>query len=176
MRLIGFNAAKAVLAASAIALSVAAPAVPVAAAPGDPVTDAREMAPAALIGMWMADLDASTFGGTKPKAMFRSFAYTEDGKVLVSFATHNAAGAITSGHWAAQVDGTPGIEYHSSAGSVPYNVVAWKQTGEGRLELVVSRHGKVDIEAVYQLSPDGQTLNYSYGTTTVVYRRWTMLD
>src|SRR3546814_2194394 len=74
----------------------------------------------ALPILWKADIQASTYKGTKPQAAWRSFAYTEGGKVLVSFATRSASGAITSGHWAAQVDGTPGIEYHSSAGAIPY--------------------------------------------------------
>lgn len=140
------------------------------------ITDAREQAPEGLIGLWKADLDASTFSGSRPKAMLRSFAYTEDGKILVSFATHSESGDISFGHWAAQVDGTPGIEYHSAAGAVAYNVVAWKVVGEGRLELTVSRHGEETIHANYQLSDDRQTLTYRYGGTTVVYRRWNMLD
>jgi hypothetical protein len=153
-----------------------APAIPALAAPGDQLTDAREQAPVGLMGMWMADLEASTFPGAKPKAMLRSFAYTEDGRVLVSFATHNAQGAVSSGHWAAQVDGTPAIEYHSSANSVPYNVVSWRLVGEGRLDLTVSRHGKVDGTGSYQLAADGQTLTYTYGEMTAIYRRWNMVD
>jgi len=156
-------------------LLLAAP-LPSAAQDSHVVTDAREQAPAGLIGMWKADLDASTFPGAKPQALLRSFAYTEDGKVLVSFATRNAQGAVSSGHWAAQVDGTQEIEYHSSARSVPYNVVSWRLAGEGRLELTVLRHGEVDLTAVYQLASDGQTLTYSYGETTVVYRPWNMID
>src|SRR3546814_12225766 len=119
-------------------------------------------------------IQASTYKGTKPQAAWRSFAYTEGGKVLVSFATRSASGAITSGHWAAQVDGTPGIEYHSSAGAIPYNVVSWKTVGQGRLHLVVSRHGKTDLDATYQLSQDGKTLTYSYDGSSIVYHRWTM--
>lgn len=158
-----------------LAMSIAG-AMPAMAAPGAIVTDAREQAPKGLIGMWKADIAASTYKGPKPQAAWRSFAYTERGKVLVSFATRNAGGVISSGHWAAQVDGTPAIEYHSSARSVPYNVVSWKLVGKGRLELIVSRHGVVDLQATYQLSDDGQTLTYSYGDTTIVYRRWTMID
>lgn len=145
-------------------------------APSAAERDAREQAPDGLIGMWKADLDASTFSGSTPKALLRSFAYTEGGRVLVSFSTHNAAGNVTSGHWAAQVDGTPGLEYHSSAGAIPYNVVSWRVTAPGQLTLTVSRHGEMNLEAVYQLSEDGQTLTYSYGRNSIVYRRWNMLD
>jgi len=144
------------------------------AAQAAPLHDAREMAPEGLIGFWRADLAASTFPGTKPGVALRSFAYDADGKVLVSFASRGTDGTITSGHWSAQVDGTPGVEYHSRAGSIAFNVVSWKVVGDGRLALTVTRGGKVDIEAIYQLSPDGQTLTYSYGKTVIVYHRWNL--
>jgi hypothetical protein len=168
------------IAAYAIALSLGttgAVALPIAAvaAEGLPQRDPREIAPAALIGYWKADLAASTYPGAKPAAAYRSFAFSENGKVLVSFVTRGADGKTTFGHWAAQTDGTPAIEYHSSGGSLPWNVVSWKSTGEGRLALTVSRQGAATIEAIYQLSADGQTLTYSYGKTIVVYRRWDLL-
>src|SRR3546814_20352681 len=123
---------KAIVVGLAISLAGATPAT---AAPGDQLTDAREQAPEGLIGMWKADIQASTYKGTKPQAAWRSFAYTEGGKVLVSFATRSARGAITSGPWAAQVAGTPGIESHSSAGAIPYHFVtckARKRVEEGK--------------------------------------------
>jgi hypothetical protein len=140
------------------------------------LTDAREQAPAALIGPWKADLAASKYAGTKPKVALRTFAYTAEGKVLVTFMTLNAQGKFSTGHWAAQVDGTPAIEYHSAANSVPYNVVSFTKVDETTLNLIVTRHGKVDIQAVYKLSADGKTLTYSYGENVVVYRRWDGLD
>lgn len=140
------------------------------------IRDAREQAPAALIGLWKVDLAASTYSGAKPKAAIRSIAYSEDGKLLVSFATHAASGAVSFGHWAAQVDGTPAIEYHSSAGAIAYNVVSLKKVDERTLHLLVTRHGRVDLEAVYQLSPDGRTLTYSYGDNRLVYRPWNLVD
>ena len=44
-------------------------AVPAAAGAAEALTDAREMAPEGLIGMWKADIDASTFSGEKPRAI-----------------------------------------------------------------------------------------------------------
>ncbi len=163
------------IAALALALTPL-PGAPAQAAEAPPTHDPREIAPAALIGYWKADLAASTYPGAKPASAIRSFAFTEGGKVLVSFATRGADGTLTFGHWAAQVDGTPALEYHSNGASLPWNVVAWKQVGEGRLALTVARAGKPTIEAIYQLSPDGQTLTYSYGQTRVVYRRWNLED
>jgi len=156
--------------------SVTMPTMQALAAEGVPTHDPRELAPNALIGYWKADLAASTFPGAKPASAIRSFAFTEGGRVLVSFATRSADGKITFGHWAAQVDGTPSLEYHSNGASIPWNVVSWKVVGEGRLALTVSRGGQPTIEATYQLSPDGQTLTYSYDKTVIVYRRWTMVD
>ena len=143
---------------------------------GNRLRDAREQAPAALIGHWKADLAASTYTGNKPQAATRSFAYTEGGRVLVSFATLTASGALTSGHWAAQVDGTPAIEYHSSAGAIAYNVVSFRKLDERTLSLTVTRHGKLDLEARYQLAADGRTLTYSYDGNSIVYRPWNLVD
>ena len=44
--------------------------------------DARELAPAGLIGPWKADLAASTYAHAKPVREYRTFAYDADGKVL----------------------------------------------------------------------------------------------
>jgi hypothetical protein len=145
-------------------------------AASDDLRDAREQVPAALIGPWKVDMEASRYAGNKPRAALRTFQYTADGKVLVTFMTYGANGSYSTGHWAAQVDGTPGIEYHSSAGSMPYNVVSFKKVSETTLNLTVTRHGKVTLEAVYTLSADGKTLTYAYGDNSIVYRRWDKLD
>ncbi len=138
--------------------------------------DARELAPVALIGLWKADLAASSFKTSAPKAAMRSFAFTEGGRVLVTFTTLDARGMLSSGHWAAQVDGTPTVEYHSSAGSIPFNVVTLRKIDETTLDLTVTRNGKLDIEGTYKLSPDGQTLTYSYSGNVLVYHHWNMVD
>lgn len=147
-----------------------------AAAP-EPRRDAREVVPAALIGPWKVDLEASRYAGNnKPRVSVRTFQYTEDGKLLVTFMTVGANGSYSTAHWAVQVDGTPGNEYHSAAGAIPYNVVSLKKINETTLNLTVSRHGKVSIEAVYTLSADGKTLTYAYGDNNIVYRRWDKMD
>jgi hypothetical protein len=138
--------------------------------------DARELAPVALIGLWKADLAASSFKGTAPRAAIRSFAFTEGGRVLVAFHTLDARGVLTSGHWAAQVDGTPAVEYHSTAGSIPFNVVTLRKIDETTLALTVTRNGRTDIEGTYRLSPDGQTLTYSYSGNVLVYHHWNLAD
>jgi hypothetical protein len=138
--------------------------------------DAREQTPAALLGLWKADLAASTYPGNKPRSALRSFQYTADGKVLVTFMTLGANGAYSTGHWAAQVDGTPGIEYHSAAGSIPYNTVTLTKVSDTVLNLGVFRNGVRTMTAVYTLSADGQTLTYAYDQTRIVYRKWNLAD
>lgn len=66
-------------------------------------TDARQQVPNALLGAWKADVAASHYTDPSPRKALRFFAYTEGGKVLVSFMTLNAKGQLSSGHWAAQV-------------------------------------------------------------------------
>lgn len=138
--------------------------------------DARELAPAALIGPWQADIAASTYAHTKPVKEYRTFQYDADGKVLVTFMNVNAKGDYATGHWAAQLDGTPGIEYHSAAGSIPYNVVSFKKVDDNNFTLVVSRNGVVSIQATYTLSVDGKTLTYAYGGNTVIYHHWDLVN
>lgn len=163
------------LAAAPIALAQQ-PQPPAPAAPQQ-LRDAREQTPG-LIGMWKADLNASTYGAPaqKPKTALRSFAYTEDGKVLVTFMTLNAAGRYSTGHWAAQVDGTPAVEYHSAGGSIPYNIVNFTKVDDKNFNLIVTRAGRVDIRATYKLSDDQKTLTYAYGGNTIVYKRWDAMD
>lgn len=138
--------------------------------------DARENVPAALIGPWKADIVASTYTHAKPLKELRTFQYDADGKVLVTFMTLNAKGEYATGHWAAQVDGTPGLEYHSAAGSIPYNVVSFRKVDDNDFTLTVSRNGQVSIQATYTLSPDGKTLTYAYNGNTIIYHRWDKLD
>lgn len=138
--------------------------------------DARELVPAGLIGPWKADIAASTFSTKPPKKALRFFAYTGEGKVLVTFMSLTGDDKFVSGHWAAQVDGSPALEYHSSAGSTPFNVVHFTKIDEHNFKLVVERNGVVSIRATYVLAEDGKTLTYAYEGNRIVYHRWDMMD
>ena len=138
--------------------------------------DARQQVPDALLGPWKADIPASHYTDPPPRKALRFFSYTEGGRVLVSFMTLNAKGQYSSGHWAAQVDGTPAIEYHSQGGSIPFNVVYFTKVDDYDYHLVVKRNGRLEITADYSLSRDGRTLSYRYGDTVVVYHRWDMME
>lgn len=154
------------------------PGVPVTQAAEEPWhgTDARQQVPDALLGAWKVDVPASHYTDPPPRQALRFFSYTEGGKLLVSFMTLNTKGQISSGHWAASVDGTPGIEYHSQGGSIPFNVIYFTKIDDFNYHLIVKRNGKIEIVADYSLSKDGRTLSYRYGDTGIIYHRWNMMD
>lgn len=169
----------------AVQLAVAAPAAaqpaaaPAAATAPAPVRNAQEMAPAALLGAWKADIAASRYTGTAPRNNIRTFSYTDQGKVLVSSMTLNAAGRQSMLHWAVQLDGTPTLEFMSSTGSIPASLVSLKKESETLLRMVVSKHGEVTLTGTMELSANGETLTYAYGApggaqTVIVYRKWDM--
>ena len=166
-------------AATLLLLACAAPGLAAAAASagaGAP-RDPREQAPAALLGVWKADIAASSYGANPPREHFRSFQYTEDGKVMVHFATINAAGQTSHGHWSLQLDGTPGYEYLSSNGAMPLAEIRLTKVDERTLALTNSTHGKVNSTARYELSQDGRSLTLvrnpgAANESRVVYRKW----
>jgi hypothetical protein len=176
LKVLGATLLAGIALAAAPLASAQQPQAPAPAAPQQ-LRDAREQTPG-LIGLWKADLNASTYAAPaqKPKTALRSFAYTEDGKVLVTFMTLNAAGRYSTGHWAAQVDGTPAVEYHSAGGSIPYNIVNFTKVDDKNFNLIVTRAGHIDIRATYKLSDDQKTLTYAYGGNTIVYKRWEAMD
>ena len=163
--------------AAALALGFAAQAQ-APAAPAAPAQhrDAREQAPPGLIGLWKADMALSTYSGAKPKSALRSFAYTADGKILVTFMTVGANGNYSTGHWAAQPDGTDSLEYHSAAGSTPYNVVQLKKVDDKNLDVQIVRFGKHTDRYHYTLSDDLKTLTYTSPNNKIVYRKWEAMD
>lgn len=170
-------AAQLFIAAPASSQQAAAPAP---AAPA-PVRNAQEMAPSALLGVWKADIAASRYTGTAPRNNIRTFSYTDQGKVLVTSMTLNAAGRISMLHWAVQLDGTPTLEFISGTGSIPASLVALEKQDETTLNMTVSKHGAVTLTGSMKLSPDGETLTYTYGAPTpgaaqnvIIYRKWDM--
>jgi hypothetical protein len=166
------------LTTAAVALALLAPAAASAAAAGGQVRrDAREQAPPALIGVWKADVAASTFPGAAPREQLRTFQYTAEGKVMVSFLTINAQGEQDAGHWVVQLDGTPGHEYHTRNGAVPLAELKLVQADPYTFNLTNSVGGVVASRGVYKLSEDGRTLTLirspgAANQTQVVYRRW----
>lgn len=168
----------ALLTALALAAPVAAqPAAPAAAAAAAH-RNAYEQAPAALLGAWKADVAASKYGGARPAANIRTFSYTDGGKVLVSSISQNAAGRISMLHWAVQLDGTPAPEFTDANASVPSSLVGLKKQDDQTFVMTVWRNGAVTLTGGFKLSPDGQTLTYTYGPTgtenNIVYRRLNM--
>jgi len=139
--------------------------------------DARERVPAALLGTWKADIAASTYARTPPREHFRSFQYTADGKLMVSFLTLGATGAQSAGHWAVQLDGTPGLEYFAANGSTPYAEIRLTPVDDRTFTVTNARAGVQEATATYALSDEGRVLTITrtpvHGDrTVVVYHRW----
>jgi len=136
-----------------------------------PVRDARQAAPAALIGTWVLNLSKSRFPGTPPRAEVRTFDYTMDGMLLHTYAAVTADGNNTFGHWFGKLDGEA-EDYLRPSGSTPVFVVGLKRVDDYNLEIVLKRGGVMDSKGVFALSQDGQTLtrtltNLRNNTTTV---------
>lgn len=146
-----------------------------------PVTmmrDAREQAPAALLGVWKADPAASTPTARRSAIALRSFQYTAEGKLLVNFMSVGVDGGQSFGHWAVQLDGSPGYEYRSDNGSTPIAEIRLKKVDERTFQLSNLVGGALQSTAVYTLSADGQTLTLTRNPNTprqavIVYRKFT---
>jgi hypothetical protein len=142
--------------------------------------DAREQIPPRFIGNWKLDVAASKYGTAAPKMQYRIFDYTADGKFLCTYITRTAKDIYSSGNWAVQLDGTPGIEYTRAYGSTPFAIVTLKKQDENNLFLTAARYGKVFEEGTFTLSPDGDTLTFSYRQgdkqDLAVYHRWDMMN
>jgi hypothetical protein len=133
--------------------------------------DARQMAPPALMGIWRAE---NPNGGG---IFLRSFSYTEDGKVMVSFMGLDPKGVQRWGHWSLQLDGTPGQEYRSDGGAASFAVIRLTKVDDRTFHLTNTVGGVVQATSVWTLSGDGQMLTMARTPTggalsTTVYRRW----
>lgn len=139
-----------------------------------------EMIPDALIGAWKADISASKFGGTAPKAQLRIFDYTHDGMLLVKVLSLSADGKQNGVNWEVHLDGSEGIEYMRTYGGTPYGIVTLKKISETKLDLGAIRYGMLVETGAFELSGDGKTLTFSYDAdgrkSVVVYRKWDMLE
>ena len=134
--------------------------------------DAREQAPAALLGVW------EVVGGAPNTKFLRSFSYTAEGKVLVHFLSVNAKGEQTQGHWVAQLDGSQALEYHSRAGATPYADIRLTKVDDQNFNLTNTVNGTLRARSAWRLTPDGQTLTMTRtpvggATSTTTYKRWT---
>jgi hypothetical protein len=140
--------------------------------------NAQEEIPPAFIGVWKLDVAASHYDTPAPKAQYRIFDYTADGRFLCDYITLSAKGTQAAGNWAVHLDGTPGIEYTRAYGSTPYAVVTLKKQDESSLHLTATRYGKVFEAGTFSLSPDGNTLTFDYQqgekSDHAVYHRWDM--
>lgn len=139
--------------------------------------DARERVPTALMGVWKANIAASSYPGNPPREHLRAFQYTAGGKLMVMFFTLGATGNSSFGHWAVQLGGAPADEYFSSNGSTVFAEVTLKESGPTIFNVSEIYQGKIIATGTYKLEENGQRLTLdrisSDGSRTkVVYNRW----
>jgi hypothetical protein len=136
-----------------------------------PIRDAREGAPPALIGTWILNVSKSKFPGAAPRSEVRTFDYTIDGMLLHTYAAVTKDGNNTFGHWFGKLDGEGG-DYLRPSGSTPFMMIGLKKVDDYNMEIVLKQKGVIGSKGVFTLSKDGQTLtrtmtNLSTNATTV---------
>jgi hypothetical protein len=133
---------------------------------GPPVRrDASEAAPDRLIGTWILNLAKSKYAGPAPKSLTRSFDYTREGEILVSYVSVAASGIKTVGHWAVSLDGKWCPEFTRDWGATPFMMISMKKIDDDTFDWSYARWGRVLGTGGWSLSKDGKTLNQTVTTT-----------
>jgi hypothetical protein len=134
--------------------------------------DAREIAPDALIGTWILNLEKTKFGDgqRKPQSAYRTFDFTTDGKILCTNSSLTADGNRTFGHWIASLDGSEGLEFNRTSRSASTMVVSMKMLDERRLQVRAWRNGELMWEGGFTISEDGKTLRQQLQSTPAMGR------
>jgi hypothetical protein len=127
---------------------------------------ANEEAPDSLIGTWVMNPAKSKYAGTAPKSLTRSFDYTRDGEVLVSYVSVAQTGAKTIGHWAVSLDGKWCPEFTREWGAIPFMMISMKKVGERTFDWSYARWGRVLGMGGWTVSEDGKTLTQTVTTTS----------
>jgi hypothetical protein len=136
--------------------------------PGRPgPRDAREQWPEGMIGTWLLNVEKSKFSGAPLKSAYRTFDYTADGQVLITWQMVSQEGNHRFGHWLVKLEGADGVgmERTRDTGSIPTNVAFVKQTDPETLEITAQRYGKTIWLGSFKVSPDGKTLYWKLKTT-----------
>ena len=145
--------------------------VPVALAASVAVSSAQTAAPKdPMIGTWNLNVAKSSFPGRAPQSIRRTFDYTKDGLILVTYETVNAEGNRSFTHWYLGVDGKEYPEFGRSTGAKPTWWLAGKvidpYTKEVRDRRVVEEGQREQI-IMYTIvvSQDGKTLTMTGKST-----------
>lgn len=121
--------------------------------------DAREYAPAGLIGTWVQNVAKSTYDPGPPlKSQIRYFDYAGEGMILCLYVQENQQGRKTVGHWTVTLDGREWPEYFRNSGSHVGALVGIKKVDDYNMEITVRRNGRLIQNGLWTLAKDGQTL------------------
>jgi hypothetical protein len=126
---------------------------------------ANEEVPDALIGTWLMNPAKSKYAGTAPKSLTRSFDFTRDGELLVSYVSVAQSGAKTIGHWAVSLDGKWSPEFTREWGAIPFMMISMKKIDDHTFDWSYGRWGRVLGVGGWKLSDDGKTLTQTVTTT-----------
>jgi hypothetical protein len=127
--------------------------------------DAREVWPEGMIGTWLLNVEKSKFSGAPLKSAYRTFDFTVDGQVLITWQMVSQEGNHRFGHWFVKMDEGIGMERTRETGAIPTNVAYVKQTDPHTLEITAKRHGRTIWLGSFKVSPDGKTLFWKLKTT-----------
>ncbi|MEQ1869303.1 MAG: hypothetical protein ABL961_04710 [Vicinamibacterales bacterium] len=135
---------------------------------------ARQATPSApvdpLIGTWSLNLAKSQYPGTPPKAVTRTFDYTLDGMILVTYETTNAQGNKSFTHWFLGLDGKEHPEFGRSTGATPIWFLSTKIIDTHTKEITDRRvvapgQRQQIINYTFVVSPDGKTFTSTARST-----------
>jgi len=126
---------------------------------------AVEQAPEALIASWTMNPTKSKYQGAAPRSLVRSFDYTRDGAILVSYVSVAQNGLKTIGHWAVTLDGQWAPEFTRDWGATPFMMISLKKIDDRSLDWAYGRWGQVLGKGGWLLSADGRTLTQTVTMT-----------
>jgi hypothetical protein len=123
-----------------------------------------------LIGTWNLDVEKSTYPGTPPKSIHRTFDFSLDGLILVTYETVSAQGGRSFVHWYMGLDGKEHPEFGRPTGSSPTWMLTTKTIDANTKEVTDKRvvaPGRPQQTIVYTfvVSPDGQSLSITARST-----------
>jgi hypothetical protein len=135
------------------------------------VGSARAQTPAdPLIGTWSLNIEKSNYTGTPPKSIHRTFDYTLDGLILVTYETVGAQGNQSFVHWFMGLDGKEHPEFGRPTGGTPIWELVTKVVDANTKEVTDTRvvtDGRPAqvIHYTFAVSADGKTLTLTSRST-----------
>jgi hypothetical protein len=132
---------------------------------------AAAQAPDPLIGTWNLDLEKSTSSGVPPRAIHRTFDYSLDGLILVTYETTNARGEKSFVHWYMGIDGKSHPEFGRPTGAAPIWMLTTRVVDSNTKEVVDRRvvaegRSQQVITYTFVVSDEGQTLTITARSTS----------